>query len=66
MSKPGERGFTWDSEDTYSNSDKIMVAEEKTEVARDELTVKDEVEDYVFCDFCVFYDGICDVNDVRI
>lgn len=48
MSKPGERGFTWDSEDTYSNSDKIMVAEEKTEVARDELTVKDDVEDYVF------------------
>ena len=47
MSKPGERVFTWDN-DVYSTSSGFKVAEEKTEVAKDDKTVKDDYEDYVY------------------
>lgn len=47
MSQPGERVFTWDN-DVYSKSSGFRVAEEKTEVAKDEKTVKDDYEDYIY------------------
>ena len=47
MSKPGERAFTWDN-DVYSTSSGFKVAEEKTEVAKDDKTVKDDYEDYIY------------------
>ncbi len=47
MSKPGERAFTWDN-DVYSTSSGFRVAEEKTEVAKDDKTTKDDYEDYIY------------------
>ena len=47
MSKPGEQAFTWDN-DIYSDSSGFRVAEEKTEVAKDDKTTKDDYEDYIY------------------
>ena len=47
MSKPGEQAFTWDN-DIYSTSSGFRIAEEKTEVAKDDVTTKDDYEDYIY------------------
>ena len=47
MSKPGERVFTWDN-DIYNEYSGFKIAEEKTEVAKDDKTVKDDYEDYIY------------------
>lgn len=47
MSKPGERGFTGDNE-IYSSSEDIRLTGKKTEVQKDDRTVKDDLQDYIY------------------
>lgn len=47
MSKPSERGFTWDDDDNAA-TDEIYTAGERIAVQKDEKTVGDDLEDYVY------------------
>lgn len=47
MSKPGERGFTGDNE-IFSSSEDIRLTGKKTEVQKDDITVKDDLQDYIY------------------
>ncbi len=48
MSKPGEHGFTWDNDDAQTGTDDVLRVGEKTQVAKDDRTIKDDLQDYIF------------------
>lgn len=48
MSKPGERGFTRDDDNTDIDIEKLIGHSEKTEVQKDERTARDDLQDYIY------------------